>query len=149
MKLQGHYCTSLIVVSFMMSSCDVIIIQIQEYHLNEHGVCQYSVKVIKAYLFRFQRCADKSNLWVGNFTTPFCLRHRKVSYGYDETCGPPVTRCACTLCLKKCSNMLLSICSSNIERFPKFFYWQTLWTSSSSVVIKHPTTFKLRCYTTM
>jgi len=29
---------------------------------------------------------------------------------------------------------------SNIDRFSKFFHWHILWTSSSSVIIKHTTT---------
>jgi len=39
---------------------------------------------------------------------------------------------------KKRANLLLSISSSKINRFSKFFYWCILWTISNNVIIEYP-----------
>ena len=45
-----------------------------------------------------------------------------------------------TLCLKKQDTKLLPITSQNVNRFSKFFYWQTHWKICNKLIFKYSTT---------
>jgi len=69
------------------------------------------------------------------------IYHSTTAYFFD----PP-----CTLWVKKQDTKLLPITSPNVNRFSKYFQWQTRWYICNKIVFKYPTTpFWLAVYSNL